>query len=216
MEKNKLGIVIPAFNEEQTIAQVVNSAKVFGFVIVVDDASNDRTTLIAEASGAIIVRHKINKGYDKSINSGFKKALELNCDAVITFDADGQHSTEMIPTYINHLNKGVDLVLGVRPKTQRFSEMLFGLYTKRYLNWKDPLCGMKGYSMKIYKNLGHFDSFSSIGTELAFFGLSNKYKFKEVNIPEIGRIDSPRFATLFTSNKLILLSLLKNIKKYGL
>ena len=215
VEKNQIAIVIPAFNEEPTIAQVVKSVKVYGLVIVVNDASNDRTFKLAVAAGAILVSHKINKGYDEAINSGFKKALELGCDAVITFDADGQHSAKMIPIYIDHLNHGVDLVLGVRPRTQRFSELLFGLYTKFYFNWRDPLCGMKGYSMKIYKNLGHFDSFSSIGTELAFFGLCNKYNFKEVDIPERVRIDLPRFSTLFNSNILILFSLFKNIKKYG-
>jgi len=217
VKKNRIAIVIPAFNEEFTIAKVVKSVKVYGrIIIVVDDASTDLTRKIAEDSGALLISHKINKGYDESINSGFKMALDLDCDAVITFDADGQHSAKMIPTYINHLCNGNDLVLGVRPKNQRFSEFIFSMYTKYFFKWKDPLCGMKGYSMKIYKSLGYFDSYSSIGTELAFYGLSKKYNFKEVNIPGIHRVDSPRFSTLFNSNILILFSLLKNIKKYGI
>ena len=215
VEEYKVGIVIPAFNEELTIAQVVNSVKKYGYAIVVNDASTDRTREIAKDAGAIVIDHKNNKGYDSSLNSGFKMAEELGCDGVITFDADGQHSVNILSQYISHLKKGVDLVLGVRPNTQRFAEWVFKVYTNFFINWSDPLCGMKGYSMKLYKNKGCFDSYNSIGTELAAYGIINGYKFVEINIPIIEREGAPRFGAIIRSNIVILkalmnLTLIKN------
>ena len=208
MEEYRVGIVIPAFNEELTIAQVVNSVKGYGYAIVVNDASTDRTRKIAEDAGAIVINHKDNKGYDGALNSGFKRAEELDCDGVITFDADGQHSVDILSQYINHLEKGMDLVLGIRPKTQRFAEWVFKVYTKFFINWSDPLCGMKGYSMKLYKNKGCFDSYNSIGTELAAYGIYNGYKYIEINIPTMPREDSPRFGSRIRSNIMILKALI--------
>ena len=74
---------------------------------------------------------------------------------------------------------------------------------------------MKGYSMKLYKNKGCFDSYNSIGTELAAYGIVNGYKYVEINIPIIVRKDSPRFGSRIRSNIMILKALinLTHIKK---
>ena len=106
MEEYKVAIVIPAYNEELTISQVVYSVKGHGCVIVINDASTDRTKKIAEDAGAIVINHKQNEGYDSALRSGFKKAFDIGVDAVITFDADGQHSSEMLKEYIKYLKNG--------------------------------------------------------------------------------------------------------------
>ena len=197
MDKYKIAIVIPAFNEEATIYDVVQSVKEYGVVIVANDASADSTKKIAEDAGAVVVSHKENKGYDGALNSGFLKAEELNCNAIITFDADGQHSAESIEKYINELRSGVDLVLGVRPKPARISEKLFMYYSRYRFNWSDPLCGMKGYSMKLYRKRGYFDSRNSIGTELAAYGLENNFSHAQIQIAIAQRQDRPRFSSIF-------------------
>lgn len=214
VERFKIAIVIPAFNEGATIGQVIKQANKYGTVIVVNDASTDDTKSEVIKMGAVLVNHSNNKGYDEALNSGFAKAYELRCDAVITFDADGQHSHEMLPVYIDLLRKGVGLVLGVRPKKQRVSESLFAFYTKFMFDWNDPLCGMKGYNMSLYADQGYFDSIESIGTELAFFGIYKKLKFLEVKLPEIKRQDLPRFHSRYIANLKIIKSLIKLILKY--
>ena len=110
MDKYKIAIVIPAFNEETTIYDVVQSVEKYGLVIVVNDASIDRTKQMAEDAGAIVVSHKENQGYDGALNSGFLKAEMLNCKAVVTFDADGQHSAEFIEKLIT-MNKETTTLL---------------------------------------------------------------------------------------------------------
>ena len=216
MDEYKVAIIIPAFNEENTIAEVILSVKEYGYVIVVNDASSDRTMQIAKDVGATVVNHQVNQGYDSALNSGFKKAVKLNCDAVITFDADGQHVADLLPIFNKHLRSGVDLVLGIRPKVQRFAESIFRIYTRNRFNWEDPLCGMKGYSLKLYHDLGYFDSYNSIGAELASFGLANGYKCAQIPVNIFERQDDSRFYSSIKSNFFVVRSMLKMIKKYGL
>ena len=86
----KIGIVIPALNEAKTVGGVIASVIEIGHVIVVDDGSTDGTSEVAEAAGATVVRHKENSGYDAALASGYARAIELDCDAVATIDADGK------------------------------------------------------------------------------------------------------------------------------
>ena len=207
MGEYKVAIVIPAFNEENTIVEVVQSVKQYGDVIVVNDASIDSTEERAKNVGAIVFNHNENKGYDQSLNRGFFEAEKRNYDAVITFDADGQHSAAMLNEYIENLKQGVNLVLGVRPKTARVAEWIFMLYTQMKFNWKDPLCGMKGYSMELYRKQGYFDSYCSIGTELAYFGLLHNYSYVQLPITIENRLDVSRFDSVMQSNWRIIKSL---------
>ena len=218
MDKYKVAIVIPAFNEEATISAVVQSVKKYGTVIVINDASTDKTKQIAESVGAIVVNHSENQGYDGALNSGFIKADELGCDAIITFDADGQHSAKLLKKYINELKNGVDLVLGIRPNPARIAEKLFMYYTRFKFKWHDPLCGMKGYSMELYRKCGHFDSRGSIGTELATYGLVNSFSYAQIYIEITERKDQPRFSSIFKANFKIMKALFyligsKKVKK---
>ena len=212
MGRYKLAIIIPAFNEENTIFEVVQSVKNHGIAIVVNDASTDKTEEIAKRAGAVLVNHKENKGYDFALISGFKAAENLNCNGMVTFDADGQHSASLLIDYIKYLDNGYDLVLGARPNFARISEWLFMLYTRKKFGWKDPLCGMKGYSMNIYKKQGFFDSFGSINTQLVIFGLTHGFSFIQIPIPIMERLDKPRFSSTIVSNFRIILTLIKTIK----
>jgi glycosyltransferase involved in cell wall biosynthesis len=213
MNRTEIGIIIPAFNEEKTIAEVVNSVKKHGITIVVNDCSTDRTAPLAEDSGAVVTSHESNLGYDQALNTGFRKAYDLGCKFVITFDADGQHSSKIIEQFLALYGEGVELVLGTRPKPARYSEYLFAAFTKIRFKIKDPLCGMKGYSIGIYLDLGHFDSYSSIGTELAFFALKNKCRYQEIPISINAREDKPRFHSTFRANVKIFRSLIYSVFK---
>ena len=216
MDKHKVAIVIPAYNEQKTIYKVVESVKKNGVVIVVNDASIDDTAKIASKAGAVLVHHDKNKGYDEALNSGFSKANELGCEIIITFDADGQHDPNIIKEFIMLITNGCDIVIGIRSKFQRVSEYIFSWVSKYKWGIHDPLCGMKGYNTKAYKQLGHFSSYNSIGTELCIF--SQKYGFKIVQVPikVHDRIDKPRMGSRLSANMKILIALFnsRNINKY--
>lgn len=207
MEEFKVAIVIPAYNEENTIGQVVKSVTEYADAIVVNDASIDSTEQKAKQAGAIVINHTTNQGYDKALNSGFIEADKCDYNAVITFDADGQHSSKMLAEYISYIKNGKYIVLGIRPKPARIAEWVFMAYTRIKFNWKDPLCGMKGYSMKLYRKQGYFDLCKSTGTELAIFALKNGYPSVQLSVPITKRQDSPRFYSAVVSNFLIIKSL---------
>ena len=214
MDKSQVAIVIPAFNEESTISNVVQSVTQYGVVIVVNDTSTDKTEQMAEGAGAILVNHKENKGYDGALNSGFAKAKELNCDIVITFDADGQHNEEYIQEYIDLLEQGFEVVVGVRNKFQRISEHIFSWVATRRWGIKDPLCGMKAYRICVYSQLGCFDSYSSIGTELAIYAAHKNIKIAQQPIEIKDRQDKPRFGGGFSANMVILRALWMGYRRY--
>jgi glycosyltransferase involved in cell wall biosynthesis len=120
-----VSVVIPAYNEEARVAEVVREALVYADeVIVVDDGSADGTAQAAEAAGAQVVR-QANAGYIAAIKRGFREAAG---DVVVTMDADGEHRAADIPRLVAPILAGkADLVLGVRPHVARPSE--------RFLNW---------------------------------------------------------------------------------
>ncbi|MAO34191.1 MAG: hypothetical protein CMD03_05490 [Flavobacteriales bacterium] len=215
MDKHQVAIVIPAFNEEDTIYNEVQSVKEDGVVIVVNDASVDDTEKKARKAGAIVINHKSNKGYDGALNSGFLKANELGCEIIITFDADGQHDSSMIKKFIILINSGYDVVIGIRGRFQRLSEHIFSWVS--ILKWgiRDPLCGMKAYSAKVYKELGHFSSYDSIGTELCIFSHNLGFKIIQIPVEVHDRSDDSRMGGRVSANIKILSALFntRNIKK---
>ena len=208
-----LSIIIPAYNEEKTIFDVVNKVAEFGSVIVVDDASTDNTYELAKQAGAITVGHPKNLGYEEAVNTGMKKAFDLGYSAMITFDADAQHEARDIEKFINELRLGADIVIGIREKKPRLSEIIFSIYTRIMFNISDPLCGMKAYNKSVYASLGYFDSEKLAGTELALYGAKNFYKVKQVKITINDRLDDPRFGNSFSGELKILKALIKTIFK---
>ena len=208
MDGPRVGIVIPALNEASSIAAVLMQAERFGKTIVVDDGSNDDTGSIAAGLGAIVVRHEQNLGYDASLNSGFFKANELGVEYVITMDADGQHDPSMIAKCIELLVAGADVVVGIRDKKQRFAEILFDYLARAIYGLRDPLCGFKGYRISVYRKLGYFDSYLSIGTELVFFAAQNGFKLTQFPISTRERFDRARFGQGWIANKKILKSMI--------
>ncbi len=204
----KLAIVVPAYNEEKTIAKTVSGIRDFADVIVVDDCSKDQTSQQAESAGAQVVRHETNKGYDGALNTGVLAAFERGYTHVITFDADGQHDPSNIPLFVAAFERGDQLVIGIRPHKQRISETLFAGYSMLRYQVLDPLCGMKGYAMAHFGEIGAFDTLGSTGTELMFRYLKKGLQYSQISIRMHERDDgSPRFGSLWRANKRILTSL---------
>ena len=199
MDRSRLGIVIPALNEAGTIAPVVEKASAFGTVIVVDDGSTDETGEVARQAGAEVVRHDGNKGYDAALSSGFARADELGFDAAVSLDADGEHDPQILADFAAKLEKA-PLVLGVRPRKQRVAEVVMGIYFKVRFGVEDILCGMKGYSMELYRENGGFDHVGSVGTELALNSIKRGHAFVQVPVKGRSRQGRPRFGSLIKGN----------------
>jgi glycosyltransferase involved in cell wall biosynthesis len=194
--------IIPAFNEENTIIDVINGVqKYVDEVIVVDDASVDKTANFAKERGAVVIRHTKNMGYDKSIDDGCALAKKKGASILLTFDADGQHNPAEIPLIVRPiLNNEADVVVGKRPYMRRIAEFVFAIITKGSIGIDDPLCGFKAYKIDVYDRIGYFDRISSIGTQLMFEAKSNGYRLIQKTITLNKRKDNSRFGAGIKAN----------------
>ncbi|MEK7142604.1 MAG: glycosyltransferase family 2 protein [Patescibacteria group bacterium] len=119
----KLGIIIPAYNEEKTLKEVLNSLPktLPGIsqieVVVVSDGSTDKTADIAQKAKITLIEHDLNRGLGGALGTGFGYARKCGFDLIVTFDADGQHHQDDIAAVIRPIVKGkADVVVGSRLK----------------------------------------------------------------------------------------------------
>jgi len=111
-----LWIVVPAFNEEKKIGDVVREIRrQCPNVVVVDDGSEDWTLQRALEAGATVLRHSINRGQGAALQTGLKYALLGGARYLVTFDADGQHPIDALPRLLSPILDGkAEIVLGSR------------------------------------------------------------------------------------------------------
>ncbi|MBT9146931.1 MAG: Polyprenol monophosphomannose synthase [Syntrophomonadaceae bacterium] len=112
----KTVVLIPAFNEEKGISQLVKDLRtIVEEIIVVNDGSCDKTAAVAAAAGAKVISHKENKGKGVALRTGFQAVISDGADAVITMDGDGQHDWREVPKLIKKAEEsGADIVIGDR------------------------------------------------------------------------------------------------------
>ncbi|HEX7536741.1 MAG TPA: glycosyltransferase family 2 protein [Dermatophilaceae bacterium] len=110
-------VIIPLYNEEQVIGDVVAQVlTAFDQVVCVDDGSTDRSADVAARAGARVVRHPLNLGQGAALQTGFEYALsDPTMKYVLTFDADGQHQIADAVGMVERLRAGeADVVFGSR------------------------------------------------------------------------------------------------------
>ena len=109
-------IVMPAFNEEDSVADVVREvfAKLPGVtVLVVDDGSADLTSRRAAEAGALVATLPFNLGVGGAMRVGFRYAVENGFENVVQIDSDGQHDPASLPALMDEITNA-DLVVGAR------------------------------------------------------------------------------------------------------
>jgi len=114
--RDSVWVVVPAFNEQSTIQQVVSGLCCFcPNIVVVDDCSLDLTAMRARGAGARVLRHPINLGQGASLETGIEFALQNGASHIVTFDADLQHRPEDVPSLLKALRETrADFALGSR------------------------------------------------------------------------------------------------------
>jgi glycosyltransferase involved in cell wall biosynthesis len=92
--------LVPAHDEAARIGRVIEGARRFLPVLVVDDGSSDDTAAKAAAAGARVIRQSPNQGKGAALRAGFAAALADGAEAVVTLDGDGQHDPAEIPAFL--------------------------------------------------------------------------------------------------------------------
>jgi glycosyltransferase involved in cell wall biosynthesis len=135
-----LSIVIPAKNEEATIAQVVTRARrrfPEAEVIVVDDGSIDGTHDAAESAGATVIRHPESLGNGAAVKAGARAASR---DILAFMDADGQHDAEEFVPLLEKLAEGYQMVIGARNSHASVSRLFANGF---YNEFASLVCGRR-------------------------------------------------------------------------
>jgi glycosyltransferase involved in cell wall biosynthesis len=120
VDKTEVSIIIPAYNEAQTIGDIVSRIRALypDFeIIVVNDGSTDGTAIVADEAGATVYSHPYNIGNGAAIKSGIRAA---SGDILVFMDADFQHNPEDIETMLNNFPE-YDMVVGARSNKDQTS-----------------------------------------------------------------------------------------------
>ncbi len=195
---------LPMYNEEETIGTVItNVLEYVDQVICVDDGSSDSSAIIAESCGAIVHRHRVNRGYGGALKSLFAKARELEADCLVVLDSDGQHEPGDIPKLLEPiLFENADFVIGSRfvegggsedmPSYRRLGIKVITAASNLSsdLGIQDTQSGFRAFSKLAIERL----RFDSEGMELSLEMLEDAHeknlKIKEV--PTLIRYDVPK------------------------
>jgi glycosyltransferase involved in cell wall biosynthesis len=194
-------IVIPAYNEEATVAQVVRDAvRVADAVVVVDDGSRDRTSALAREAGAIVVRHAVNRGLGGALGTGIAAAVKLDAEAVVTMDADGQHRAADAARVFERLAQGgADFVIGSRMLPgagdaagkmpvhrvlfnavgNALTYVLFGVWVT------DSQSGLRGLSRRAAETIDLRTNGMEVSSEFIKELREKKWQLAEISIPAI-------------------------------
>ncbi|MFW5898715.1 MAG: glycosyltransferase family 2 protein, partial [Candidatus Saliniplasma sp.] len=146
-----ISAVIPAYNEEERIEEVLLETKEYvDEIVVVDDASLDGTPRIACKHAELMVNPK-NLGYIESLKKGFIRAKG---DIIVTLDADGEHDPSYIPKLVKPIQEGkADLVFGSRSKIHRPSERLISKLVRSKAGIYDTGTGFRALRSELAKRL---------------------------------------------------------------
>lgn len=123
----KVCAVIPAYNEEATIGNIIRETKKYiDDVFVVNNGSTDNTAQIAREHGAKVIDYPVKRGYGASQYAGQQFAMQEGYDFILQLDADGQHNPIYIPKLLESMEGcDYDIVLGSRFLTTSYKNFSF-------------------------------------------------------------------------------------------
>ena len=231
----KLVVMIPAYNEEETIGTVIEEipGEIEGIgevdVLVINDGSTDNTVGVAKEAGADkIVSHATNKGVGAAFSTGLDSALKIGADIVVNIDADGQFNPKDIPKLIKPiLDNNADFVTASRFLDKRlepempwikkfgngaFTRLVNGLTKQKFT---DTQCGFRAYSKEAALRLNLFSNYTY--TQEVFLDLANKgLRIKEtpLKVSYGGNRQSRVVTNVFLYGVKVSIILIRSIRDY--
>ncbi len=196
--KKNIYVVVPAYNESQTIKNVIEELKDRNLnIIIIDDGSHDETYRIAENSinsyNGHIYKHVLNRGLGAALETGIKAALAKNADIIVTFDADGQHDPEDILKVCKPIIEGnADIVIGKRnfeemPLSKKLGNQIMNAITRIFygINVNDSQSGLRAFDRKAAGFLDLHSRGYGVSSEIIGEIKKHDLKLEEINIKTI-------------------------------
>jgi len=223
----KLVIQIPAWNEEEHLAEAIAAlpTEVAGFdrveVLVIDDGSDDETARVATDAGADVVRLPVHRGLAVAFAAGIDAALERGADVIVNTDADGQYDARDIPVLVAPILDGdAQMVIGDRQvhTIRHFSAIKkllqkFGSWVVRKISRTevtDATSGFRAISRAAALKLHVFTRFTYTLETILQAGEAG---LKVVSVPIRTKAEETRPSRLFRSNTGYVLRSLESIAR---
>lgn len=190
----KIFCIIPAYNEEKTIIDVIKKViTVVENIVVVDDCSTDKTFELASKTEAVVLKHVLNRGQGAALETGDQFALRNGADVVVHFDADGQFLYNEILDILEPIQKEeVDIVFGSRFLSKKTKmpfikeNILFPIARKiNYIlgiRTSDPQSGFRALNRKALETIRIVNDGSAHCSEILSKAFKSNLKIKEVPI----------------------------------
>lgn len=198
--KSKVSVILPAYNEEENIGQLVNRIKKLkevDEVVVVDDGSTDRTAEKAKEAGAFVVKHPYNVGNGASIKTG---GFRAKGNILVFMDADGQHPPEAILEMLEFIGE-YDMVVASRTPESDVSRFraLGNWFLKKIAEFlseqeiPDLTSGFRVIKRERFEEFAHLlPQRYSYPTTLTLSMISSSYFVKFLPVKEIKRREAGR------------------------
>jgi glycosyltransferase involved in cell wall biosynthesis len=193
--QKKVLIVIPAFNEERNIADIVAQSLKYGIVVVVDDASRDDTAKTAEAGGAIVLRQSVNMGAGFTTLTGVEYGIQrFDPEVIVTIDGDGQHPPQFIPKLIKKMGEGYEVVFATRnlnredmPWIKRVgNNLLSNLLNMLFRSSvSDTQTGFKAFTKSAYQRIRITSDGYEYCSQFIYEVVNKRITYTEIDIPAV-------------------------------
>lgn len=199
-KKSTVIVVMPAYNAEETLEKTYRDIpeNVVDEIILVDDASRDRTVEIARRLGITVITHATNRGYGANQKTCYDEALKRKPDIVVMIHPDYQYDSRLIPYIIGFLEKGIcDVILGSRirtrketlscgmPKYKYFSNRLLTFIENVVLgqNIADFHSGYRAYTRKVLETIPYHNNSDGFVFDSEFLAQAVYFGFKIGDVP---------------------------------
>lgn len=229
--RSELLIIIPAYNEEENIENVVSficeNYSQYDYVVV-NDGSKDHTADICRKNGYELLDLPVNLGLAGAFQAGLKYAYVKGYSYAIQFDADGQHRPEFISSMLERIKQGYDIVIGSRFVNERKGKSLRMLGSKMItvaikmttgVRVADPTSGMRMFSKKMIREFAQNLNYGPEPDTVSYL-LKNGAKVSEVPVRMEERQAGESYLNLANSGKYMIKMLtsilfVQNFRKRG-
>ncbi|WP_405303810.1 glycosyltransferase family 2 protein [Methanobrevibacter sp.] len=198
--RDEIFVVVPAYNEEKTVSQVIEGIAKEGYnVVLVNDGSKDDTLNLAIESKKkfpnqiFIVSHVINRGLGAALKTGMETAIRKGAKYILTFDADGQHAIEDIAKVVKPLQDGkADACIGARPLKDMPISKSFANFVMNFLtlifygrNVRDSQSGLRAFTADAAGQINIVSSGYAVSSEFIKEISDKNFRLEEVTITTI-------------------------------